>query len=457
MTSITSRHFALLAGTALLTAPAIARAQENPLEQEVEALREQVAELQAREAQSNARLHALEQRLMQLAGHEITAGEAGDIRGRYLPEAPKPYSTTPSLDFFTQNRPWNSAQQKVRMAQVQAATDDVAGTGTVGDDVVKKAPDPTEAVQDIVQQQQGTQTSRLGAELGLSYSHFGDARINLDGFLALDAIFLGTISIDEVDSDILTAEATLRYGLNDRLFVDASAPWIYRTSTYRSGGAGGAANQPVEVSRHDNGIGDLSVGASYQLLGETNARPNVVVSGRVKFPTGQEPYGVDFVEVEGSEGNLQVPQTLATGSGVYGASIGISTLKTIDPMVVFGSVNYFRNFRRSFADIDENPGDQPGRVDIGDALQFGGGLAFALNEKSSISMSYSQRLVGRSRLQLEGQDWQRVIGSQANVALLNFGATFAFSNAVSLITTVGAGLTNDSPDMVVGVRIPYRF
>ncbi|MFZ1566570.1 hypothetical protein [Sphingorhabdus sp.] len=327
-----------------------------------------------------------------------------------------------------------------------------------GEEVVKKAPDPTDAVQDIVQQQQGTQRSRLGAEFSFGYSHFGDAQINLDGFLALDAIFLGTISIDEVDADIFTADATLRYGLSDELFIDASLPFLYRMSNFSSGGAGGAANQPIETTVRDGGLGDVSAGLSYQLLGETANRPNLVVSGRVKFPTGKEPYGVDFIEVEGSVGNLQIPESLATGTGVYGASIGLSALKTLDPMVVFGSVNYSYNFPRSFGDIDENPGDQPGRVAIGNAFQFGAGLAFALNEKSSISMSYSQRIVSHSKLRLEGQErFQRVVGSQANVALVNLGATFALGQSLSLIATVGIGLTDDSPDMVVGIRIPYRF
>ena len=37
------------------------------------------------------------------------------------------------------------------------------------------------------------------------------------------------------------APLTLRYGINDRFFIDASIPFLYRTSNFRSGGAGGAA------------------------------------------------------------------------------------------------------------------------------------------------------------------------------------------------------------------------
>lgn len=452
--SVLNRTPAMAWGAAALIAvPGMAQAQE--LEAEVEALRAEVAILQAREAESNARLKALEERLLRLDMEPITLDEAVTINGRFVPPTSNPMTLDPVLDQFRQSPSSYSLEpSKSGFVAVQETAPDAQSD----EEAVQKAPNPTDAVQDIVEQQQGTQRSRFGAELSFGYSHFGDARINLDGFLALDAIFLGTISIDEVDADIFTSDLTLRYGVSDRFFVDASIPFLYRTSNFRSGGAGGAASQPIETRINDQGLGDISFGASYQLLAETARRPNLVVSARVKSPSGREPFGIDFVEVEGSEGNLQVPQGLATGSGVWGASLGLSALKTIDPMVIFGSINYFRNFERNFVDIDENPGDQPGRVAIGDALQFGAGLAYALNETSSISMSYSQRLVERSRLRLDtAEDFQRVIGSQANIALVNLGATFALGQNLSLVSTVGIGLTDDSPDMVVGLRLPYRF
>ncbi len=437
---------------AMIAMPSVTQAQERT--DEVEVLRGQVAELQSREAEANARLKALEERLLRLDLQPITLDEAVTLRGRFVVPATRPMTLNPALDQFRQSQPQAPLDDATGFAAIQDAA-----TGPQSDEIpVQKAPDPTEAVQDIVQQQQGTQRSRLGAEFSFGYSHFGDARINLDGFLALDAIFLGTISIDEIDADIFTSDLTVRYGVSDSFFIDASIPFLYRTSNFRSGGAGGAANVPVEARVSDQGLGDVSFGASYQVLAETARRPNIVVSGRVKPPTGRDPFGVDFVEVAGSEGNLQVPSSLATGSGVWGASLGVSALKTIDPMVVFGSINYFRNFERGFSDIDENPGDQPGRVVIGNALQFGAGLAYALNESSSISMSFSQRLVERSRLKLDtAENFQRVVGSQANIGIVNLGATFSLGQRLSLITTVGIGLTDDSPDMVVGVRVPYRF
>lgn len=72
-------------------------------------------------------------------------------------------------------------------------------------------------------------------------------------------------------------------------------------------------------------------------------------------------------------------------------------------------------------------------------------------------MSYTQRIVERTWLTPLDQDTREIVGSQANVALINRGATFSLGENIALVTNVGVGLTDDSPDMAVSVRIPYRF
>src|SRR5690606_6918662 len=84
----------------------------------------------------------------------------------------------------------------------------------------RKAPAPSEAVEAVAQREQGYFGERLSLELGVSYAHFDDARVNLSGFLALDAIFLGLISIDETQADVITTDLTARLGIDDRLQFD---------------------------------------------------------------------------------------------------------------------------------------------------------------------------------------------------------------------------------------------
>lgn len=421
--------------------------------EEIAQLRNQVRDLQAREAEARQTVEALEARLLrleQINADPISTEDAASIRGQYIPNQNFARPSDPTFRRIPSGiSPGNGQLVSVQSAQ-EAAGDSVSGSD-------RKTPAPTAAQEDVTEQQQGTFGRRFSFELGASYTHFDNARINLDGFLALDAIFLGTISIDRINADIFTLEPSVDIGLTDRLFVDATVPILSRTSNFQSGGAGGSAAGLVERTVHGTGLGDVSVGLSYRLFPETVKLPDVVLNARVKLPTGRHPFGIEFVEVAGSEGNLQIPERLSFGTGVYGTSIGWSMLKTLDPMIVFGSATYFHNFKRSFDDIDEIPDDQPGQVKLGDAFQFGGGLAFALNDKSSISMSYTQRIVERTRLTPDGQDGRIVVGSQANVALMNFGATFSLGEDIALVSNIGVGLTDDSPDMALSLRIPYRF
>lgn len=430
---------AALTGSTFLFGMSGASAQT--MDADVVRLEQNLRDVEAREAKANARIEELEARirkLERLAVGPINDLTAGSIRGRNLPPAAVAVAD-PSMLYGL------SVGQALASETPPSESSD------------RKAPAPSEAVEEVAAERQGRFGERLGFDLGFGYTHFDNARINLDGFLALDAIFLGTINIDRVKADIFTIDPVVRFGVNDDLFLNANIPYFFRVSNFQSGGAGGSASGLVEKTIRKNGFGDASIGASYRLRRESAGWPDLVVNARIKFPTGKHPYGIEFVEVEGSEGNLQVPESLSTGTGVYGASVGLSALKTLDPMVLFGNVTYFHNFPRSFSDISENPGDQPGRVRVGSAFQFGAGLAFALNEKSSISMSYTQRLVQRTKTRLDGDVWKPVVGSQANVALVNLGATFSLNQRLSLIVNTGIGLTDDSPDMAINVRVPIAL
>ena len=430
-----SRLF-LSAATLSLSCPAAAQVA---VADEVSALHQQVDELKTREANALQQIEVLSRRIDALENSRLSDQEAGVLRGKAM----------------------RSGLTAVRFGDTVAAitSDDSGGGGTPVDAASgdRKTPAPTEAVEDVARQQQGRVGDKFGLEFGLAYSHFDNARINLNGFLALDAIFLGRISIQQVKADILTADVTARYGLTRRLQLDVNLPYLFRRSNYQSGGAGGSATGLAEKNISDDGIGDVSLGATYRLWSERGSRPDVVLNARVKAPTGRNSFGVALVEVPDTQGNLTVPTSLPTGSGVWASSFGLSALKTIDPLIVFGSLTYFHNFKHHFADLDQAPGLQPGVADFGDAYQFGLGAAFALNDKSSLSMSYTQRIVSHARLEFDGDSFRSVVGSQANVALVNLGGTFALSRRSTLITTVGIGLTHDSPNLVFGLRLPYQF
>ncbi len=311
----------------------------------------------------------------------------------------------------------------------------------------RKTPAKSQAVQAVSQKEQGYFGHAFSLDTGYSYSHFSTAQLNLSGFLALDAIFLGVISLDQTTADVITDDITMRYGLN-RFQAQVDIPALYRHSNFRSGGAGGNASGLSEASVTDNGLGDISGELSYRVLAETGARPDIVAFVRGKAPTGHDAFGVALIEVPGSQGNLKIPARLSTGTGVWGAAAGVSVLKTIDPMVVFGSLTYFHNFKRHFPDMDGAAiGKQPGFARIGDEIQYGVGVAFALNDLSSLDASFTERFVNHSSLLFDPTDptaktvWQTIVGSQANVGDLNLGATFSINRRLTLIANVAVGVT----------------
>lgn len=326
--------------------------------------------------------------------------------------------------------------------------------------VVKEAP-ASRSTQSVYQEQHALFNGNFTLETGLSYTRSDRKQLALSGFLALDAIFLGDISVDEVKADILTLDVLARWGVTPRLQLDLDAPFLYRRTVYQSTGAGGstqAISEAVVKLEDDMELGDMSVGMYYLLARETASRPDIVWNLRIKAPTGSNPYGIKFVEAADVNDNLRVPEYLPSGNGVWAASTGLSFVKTVDPAILFASVGIFYNRPQDFDDISSDAGlAQPGTIKLGDAFQYGVGTAFAFNETTSLSLSFTQRLTAKSRVREEGGEWVYIVGSDGNAATLNFGLTHALSEKTSMVFSLGMGLTPDAPDMTVGLKFPHVF
>lgn len=396
---------------------------------DVEQLRQQLGELNQRYEAQGAALKALAQRLQQLEN-----GSQGQLR----------------------------PVRAVKTAAVagpggdQAAGDENQPVQDGGETVVKEAP-ASRSAEAVYREQNALFNRTFTLETGLTYSHSDRRQLTLEGFLALDAIFLGNIKLDHIRSDIVQFDVTGRYGVSDRLQFDFNAPFLYRSSIYESGGVGGSAGALSDHDVTNSNIGDVSAGAYYRLFQETPTSPDVVLNVRVKAPTGTEPYGIKFRTVPNNT-NLSAPDDLPTGNGVWAVSTGLTFVKTVDPAIMFANIGYVHNFTRKFGDISSDPNSRiPGEIDLGDSVQLGGGLAFALNDRMSLSMSYAHRFAERSRIKQDRGSWQSVVGSESSSGSLNFGVTYAMSDRLSMVTNVGMGVTPDAPDITVGVKFPYNF
>lgn len=354
------------------------------------------------------------------------------------------------------------------VASAPAAPAAAASTPPAGEGYASSAAEAKEAkeaarrsVDDVKQQQSALFNQRLTLENSITYARYDRKQLTLNGFLALDAIFLGNIAIENVESDSLTYNFAARWGVSPSLTLNLDVPYIARKTIYQKGGAGGSAAAIAQEETHGTGIGDVTVSANYKLFGERGWRPETVLTGAVTAPTGREPYGLDWKVIERDDDDFirfAVPAKQPTGNGLWQANIGLSMVKSADPAILFGNIGYVRSFKRSFDDIDANPDTiNPGEVVLGDSYYFGAGIAFAFNERTSLSISFSDRMSARASTRYKNGKWMKVIGSDGNAGTLNLGVTYALTSKATFVSMLGIGLTPDAPDFSLAFKVPYML
>lgn len=414
-------------------------------------------------------IQSLERQVTQLEMSQRGRGLSGAAAENAAPAAalappgedglPVPLSPLPSLAQVTPGAPGpTSGGQTATGVPANPPAPEPAG-GAIGTTQKAAQPVRTEAENAVVQREHAPLFNRkLTLDWGISDTYYDRRQLQLSGFLALDAIFLGNINLGETKSHQVMADLDTRYGLTDRMSVDVDVPYIYRHSNFIVGGAGGAASSLSDASANSNAIGDVNFGIYYQFVKESASWPDIVGSLRVKAPTGTSPFGIKVVQVDPNNTSLVAPTKLPTGTGFWNITAGVSVLKTYDPVVLFGSLSYTYNVARSFADISAVSGQtEPAKVKLGDIVQWGGGVALAFSEKDSASISYTMAIEPQSKTQAPGQGWQKVPGSETIAAALNFGLNHVVNKHLTINGSVSIGLTPDAPNFVVGMRFPYTF
>lgn len=316
--------------------------------------------------------------------------------------------------------------------------------------------DSQSSLDNLLQEQHAVFSRRWVIEPGITYSGSDRKQISLNGFLAVDAIFLGRLDVDEVDNRVITVDVSTRYTLSDAVQLYLKVPYVYRRAEYASAGVEFSSASASEAKLDDKALGDISFGAFFRLATETATTPDVVVNLGARAPTGTDPFGIKVVSPDPNNTNLRVPGELPTGSGVWAGTLGLSMVKTFDPAIVFGGIEYTYQFDERFDDISTAPGNEtPGEVQLGSSLQLNLGTAFALNELMSLNFSFTNQLLNDSRIKSGSGSWVSIPGSSANIATFNIGSTFNISKQRSLSVTLATGLTREASDFGLNFRMPF--
>lgn len=303
-----------------------------------------------------------------------------------------------------------------------------------------------------------TPKGKLIVEPSYQYGYSSSDRVALVGYTVIPAILIGLIDVRQVKTTTQTGAVAFRYGLTNRLEVEVRIPYVdnHTDTISREIFTGTAQDRLFTTS--GKGIGDIEATVRYQFNDGGADSPYYVGWFRAKSRTGRDPFEVtsDCVTrcVENFTGT-GLPLQMPTGTGFYSAQAGVTWLYPSDPVVFFGNLSYLHNFERK--NVSRNvllAGQQfLGDIKAGDIADISLGMGLSLNEKASISIGYDQSFVART-----SQNGKPLPGSaRATLGSLLIGGSYRFNDKETLNVTLGVGITRDTPDSTITVRLPITL
>lgn len=322
------------------------------------------------------------------------------------------------------------------------------------------APEPVAPAQLFEQPGVLTPRGRVVLEPSLQYGYSSSSRVALVGFTVIPALLVGLIDVREVRRNTVTAALTVRYGLTSRAEIEARVPYVRRwDSTVSRERLAGAGTDSV-FSSEGTHIGDIEITGRYQLTEGRGRLPYLIGSLRLKSRTGRDPFEVvtDCVTRCVSDTNATgtgEPLDLPTGSGFVTVQPAITWLYPSDPAVFFGSFSYAYNVKRRNVSRQVLGGEREflGDIKAGNAFGFNVGMGLALNERTSFSLGVEASSLGRIR-----QNGAPVPGSvRTTLASLLLGFSHVWDSHRTINLAIGAGLTRDTPDLTLTLRVPFML
>ena len=336
-----------------------------------------------------------------------------------------------------------------------------AGQTPGGGDAVGRPPAPSAPQVAPIFETPGVLTPRGKTvfEPSVQYGYSSSNRVALVGYTVIPALLIGLLDVREVKRNTTTASATFRYGVNNRFEVEAKVPYVYRSDSTvsREIFTGTASERAFDTS--GKGVGDIELAARYQLNDGGVDTPYYIAGLRLKSRTGRDPFEVvtdcQTRCVGENVTGTGLPLDLPTGSGFYSLQPSLTWLLPSDPAIFFGGFSYTKNFKRDnvYRTVLSGQKELLGSVEPGDVFGFNFGMGLALNERASFSIGYDHNSVGRMH-----QNSVVIPGSvRVQLGTLLLGYSYRMKNNRTLSVSVGAGLTRDTPDVTLMVRMPFTF
>ena len=255
----------------------------------------------------------------------------------------------------------------------------------------------------------------------LDYTYYRDTQLDME--MAEGQLY--QLRVQENATHAMTNTFTFQYGVQDNLTFTASLPLVAKADLLKDTSTAG--------------LGDISLGARWEPFPLKAGRLPLILFGNLSTKTGDSPYEINAVD------------DLATGKGYYSAGIGASTRKYIDPVVLFASVSANYGFKET--GLNQRRGSRAiTEFEPGISGGFSFGFAYSFNYDVSLTMSYQQSFnTGSEFTYSSGESYSPADQTSSTLAIA-LGVRVSPDTIVN--GTVGLGLTEDAPDVSLGLSFP---
>lgn len=407
---------------------ALIRAQQAQLEQEARELAQTRALVEKQQKELDALKVSFE------ASEQIRAAGVGAPAASDAPPAPAPPPTT------------------VAQATVPASGDSGVPSTPVGD-----APPPPPAAtlalpQDV---QVLSPKGRFTFDNAFEYQGAASDRLVFSGIQIVSGVELGVLEANQTRNDSGLFLDTFRYGLTNRLEVEATIPWVYRHDSYTLVETANSSLSQTQ-SLQGYGLGDAEATIRYQITSGANGTPIVIGALRAVSNSGVGPYDVKYDQTG-------VARTLPTGSGFWSLQPTLTVIYPSDPVVLFGALAYQHSFGYDIGKTFGSGGNavSVGRVQPGDSISVALGFAFSLNQHFSFSLGYRDNYFLPTSTQFLPTQGLLVGVTEQSLPLqdgvLLFGTSYRINDHATINLNFEFGVTPDAPNDTIVLRVPYMF
>ncbi len=194
-------------------------------------------------------------------------------------------------------------------------------------------------------------------------------------------------------------------------------------------------------------LGDTVFGVQWQPVKSSGGGVTKIISGSFTCPTGRSPYKIDSAK------------EVSTGSGGYSTSFGFNLSKKIDPLFVYGGLSCQIPFE--IDGLNYKTGRQ-GESNIylksvrrGYTFSTSMGFGYSLSYKVSLNLGYQYSYSTKTRYDWVGTNDYSSADSMSSMFSIGTGWSLYPKRTVNV--KLSFGMTNNDPDFIIGVRIPFQF